>query len=136
MMRFHHIGIVCAKLSAGKDRLDEILGPLKWSDAFDDPIQRVSVQFGTDNSGICYELIAPTDERSPVNEALRQGKNILNHVAYTVSSVAEEAERLRQRGCLPLGPAQPAVAFDGARIQFFITPLRSILELIEEKQSA
>ena len=134
MMRFHHIGLVCKDLATGEARLEEIFGPLKWSTAYKDEIQRVWVQFGVGDSGVRYEIVAPLNDRAPVNEALRQGKNILNHVAYTVRSIAEQSELLRRHGCMPLGVAQPAAAFGGANIQFFITSLRFILELIEEKE--
>jgi hypothetical protein len=33
---------------------------------------------------------------------------------------------------VPTGPARPAVAFGGRRVIFLLTPLRFILELIEE----
>ena|ERR1022692_154085 len=135
-MRFHHIGVVCDVLSNGKTRLEQLLGELEWSSPHKDEIQRVFVQFGTDSSGICYEIIAPLDALSPVSQALGQGKNILNHVAYTVPSISETSERLRQQGCLPLGKAQPAIAFDRAQIQFFVCPLRFIIELIEQGESA
>ena len=95
-------------------------------------MQEVCVQFGKDSSGIQYELIAPLTDSSPVATSLRQGKNILNHVAYLVPSLDEHATKLREVGCLPVDPPKPAVAFEGARIQFFFSPLRYLLELIED----
>jgi hypothetical protein len=32
---------------------------------------------------------------------------------------------------MPLGEPRPAVAFGGARVIFFLTPLRMIVELVE-----
>jgi methylmalonyl-CoA/ethylmalonyl-CoA epimerase len=131
-MRFHHIGLLCKTLAAGRSGLEALLGPVAWTQVFEDDIQQVSVQFGRDSSGIRYELIAPTTESSPVGTSLRQGKNILNHVAYLVPSLDEQATRLRQAGCLPVNEPEPAVAFHGARIQFFFSPLKCLVELIED----
>lgn len=131
MMQFHHLGIVCRDLADGRKRLDALLGGLEWSPVYQDDIQNVFVQFGIDASNIRYELIVPQNERSPVSTVLQQGKNILNHTAYLVPSLEAAAVRLREQSCLPIGPAQPAVAFNGALIQFFVCPLRFVIELIE-----
>jgi hypothetical protein len=41
------------------------------------------------------------------------------------------ADHLRLSGCVPTGDATPAVAYGGNGIQFFLFPLRFIIELIE-----
>lgn len=65
--------------------------------------------------------------RSP----LKTRRNVINHLAYRVSNLQESAERLRTQRHLPLGPSQPAIAFGGAHVQFFLSPLGHIVELIE-----
>lgn len=130
-MQFHHIGLLCSTLAAGRSGLEALIGPVTWAQSLDDKIQEVSVQFGRDASGIQYELIAPTTETSPVKASLSQGNNIFNHVAYMVASLDVQAARLRASGCVPVNEPQPAVAFQGARIQFFFSPLKCLLELIE-----
>jgi methylmalonyl-CoA/ethylmalonyl-CoA epimerase len=39
---------------------------------------------------------------------------------------------LRAQGCCPAGAPQPAVAYGGRRVQFFVSPLRFVIELIEK----
>jgi methylmalonyl-CoA/ethylmalonyl-CoA epimerase len=131
-MRFHHIGVVCGTLAEGRSGLEALFGPVGWTQPFRDDIQQVIVQFGTDSSGIRYEIIVPMIHSSPVGMSLCQGKNIFNHVAYLVPSLDEHAARLRQAGCLPVNSPEPAVAFKGARIQFFFSPLKCLVELIED----
>ncbi len=130
-MIFDHIGIAVPTLAAGRARLSAMLEIAEWSAEFTDPVHKVQVQFGRDASGICYETVAPYGADAPVRLALKDGARILNHVAYLVPDLAASAARLRGAGCVPAGPAAPAVAYGGRNIQFFVSPLRFLLELIE-----
>ena len=133
-MEFDHLGVVVADLATGRAHVSALLPVSAWTDVFQDPVQQVSVQFGHDRSGMCYELIAPSGDASPVAAALRNKANILNHVGYRVRDLDAEAARLREQRCIPLGPAAPAVAFGGARIQFFLSRYGFIVELIETER--
>lgn len=130
-MIFDHLGLVVSDLATGRDRLSRLLPIDDWGEEIADPGIGVWVQFGHDPSGFRYELVAPLASPSPVCEALRSGRNILNHVAYRVDNLECAAVRLRGEGAVPLGPAKRAVAFAGAPVMFFLTPLRFICELIE-----
>lgn len=131
-MLFDHIGLVVPDLASGECYCRDVLGLNRFSAAVLDPLQNVWVQFGYDEAGICYELVAPAGENSPVAQVLKTRRNVLNHLAYRVASLVTSAERLRTQRHLPLGPSQPAVAFGGAHVQFFLSPLGHIVELIEE----
>lgn len=131
-MIFNHIGLFVADLEIGRKKLSSMLPITEISPIIEDPGIKVRIQFCTDSSGIRYELVAPWGEGNPVQGTLSSGKGIINHVAYSVSDLAQEAHRLRGEGCIPLGTPQPAVAFDGRLVLFFMTPLRFIIELIEE----
>lgn len=131
-MIFDHVGLFVRDLPTGREALAALLPICGWTDPVDDPLIRVSVQFGTDSSGIRYELVAPFGSPSPVDSALGDGVNILNHVAYRVADLSGELTRLRRQRCVPTAPPRPAVAFGGRRVVFVITPLKFILELIED----
>jgi len=130
-MHFDHLGVVVKSVEAGRAALANMLGIRKWTTEFDDPINGVRLQFGLDPTGLCYELLEPRDEKSPVYPALAGGKAILNHVAYRVADLGAHSEHLRQCGCAPTSIPKPAIAYGGLNIQFFLTPLRFIVELIE-----
>ena len=129
-----HLGLIVHRLEDGRGFLDRALGISRWSEPVQDPGLGVLVQFGASpaSHGLVYELVAPLGDRSPIAGALRGGKHILNHLAYLTGDLAAEAVRLRAEGCYPTGPAQPAAAYDGRPIQFWITPLRFVIELIEK----
>jgi methylmalonyl-CoA/ethylmalonyl-CoA epimerase len=130
-MQFDHIGVIASSLEAGRAALNAALEIPSWTEEFADPVNEVYVQFGADSSGICYELIVPFGESSPVTKALSTGKNILSHVAYLVSDLAKERDRLHAAGAVATSLPKPAVAYGGNQIQFFVTPMRIMIELIE-----
>lgn len=130
-MQFDHIGLVVPDLASGEAYCRDVLGLSHFSVAVEDPLQRVWVQFVHDDQGLCYELVAPAGEESPVTQVLKSRRNVINHLAYRVASLPESAARLREQRHLPLGPSQPAIAFGGSHVQFFLSPLGHIVELIE-----
>lgn len=130
-MLVDHIGVTVKDLSDGKAHFSEAFGIRQWTNVFEDSVNNVWAQFGADQSGTCFELLAPLNEGSPISRALTKGIAILNHIAFTVTSIELEADRLCNLGCLPLGESKPAIAYGGRRIQFLMSPLQFIVELIE-----
>lgn len=130
-MRFDHIGLVVGDMAEGRSFLEGMFGLDRWTEVFEDPGIGVYVQFGRTEEGPCYELIAPLGDASPVATALKRGINILNHVAYLTDDLDRDAKRLEEKGSIMAGPPKPAVAYGGARVQFWITPQRFMVELIE-----
>ncbi len=132
MMKFDHIGIFVNSLEIGQKHLNEIFEIKAWSQVFFDPIQKVQVQFGYDSSKICYELVVPKGENNPVDKVLKDGKYILNHVAYKVENIDATIKRLKDKRCLLISGPNPAIAFKNKKIAFLYTPLKFIIEIIEK----
>jgi methylmalonyl-CoA/ethylmalonyl-CoA epimerase len=131
MLKFDHIGLVVADIETGRQFLATGLLIDRWTEIVADVELGVSVQFGVGTDGPCYELVAPLGANSPVAGALRGAKHILNHVAYLTDDIEAEGARLREQGCQPTGAAKPALAYGGRRVQFWVSPLRFIIELVE-----
>tara|TARA_Y100001935_G_C17136616_1_gene423349 strand:- start:277 stop:675 length:399 start_codon:yes stop_codon:yes gene_type:complete len=131
-MKFDHIGIFVREIDLGIEELNSFLNIVSESEVFHDNNLKVSVKFLYDESKICYELVAPFGEGNPVENVLSSGKNILNHLAYKSSNFDEDLEKLRNKGALPITIPQPALAFEGSRVVFLLSPLRFIIELIED----
>jgi len=130
-MIFDHIGVVVRDPAEGRRVLSNVLGLNRWTPLIEDSVNEVAVQFLSAGSGPVYELVAPLGDKSPVAKALAEGVNLLNHVAYRVPDLAVAARRMRAERCGPVDRPKPAIAYGGRPIQFFITPLRLIVELIE-----
>ena len=130
-LRFDHLGLVVEEIGSGRDFLVGALGVQRWSEVIPDPQLGVSVQFGLGNSGPCFELVAPLGDRSPIRGALRGRGNILHHVAYLTDRLESQGDRMRSMGCVATGDPRPAVAYGGHMVQFWVSPLRFIVELVE-----
>jgi methylmalonyl-CoA/ethylmalonyl-CoA epimerase len=130
-MKFDHIGLTTTSLEAGRTLLENSVGVRTWTQAFEDPVNDVWVQFGHDASGICYELVAPLSDHSPITRVLAQKVNVLNHVAYLVDDLPAQAQHMKAAGFYPVAPPKPAIAYGNKPIQFFISKSRMLIELIE-----
>ena len=130
-VKFDHVGIFVKDIEVGLNQLKNLLPIVHQGEIYKDPLLSVLVQFCYDRDGTCYELVAPFGDDNPVDPILASNNNILNHVAYKSENFEDTINHFRNSGCLPLGSAKPAVAFGGARVQFFLTPLRLIIEIIE-----
>jgi methylmalonyl-CoA/ethylmalonyl-CoA epimerase len=130
-MTFDHIGLVVEDIAIGRAFLETTLAITEWTLITHDELLGVSVQFGRSETTPIIELISPLGPASPIAAALRGSKAILNHLAYTVPNLAEAAQHLRDQGCHPTGAPKPAQAYGGAQVQFWVSPLRFLIELIE-----
>lgn len=131
---FDHVGIVAADIDGGSAELEALLPVAAWTARFDDETLGVSVRFARDRSGVVFELIAPLGERSPVAAIAKSKVGVINQLAYRVASLDEAGRHMRGAGAAPLGTPRPAVAFNGARVQFFYSRLGMVIELIEASQ--
>ena len=131
MINFHHIGIFVSNISVGEGFLSKSVNAEVTGPTVTDDIIGVEILFMQDCKGLLYEIVAPHGPDSPVHGVLKRGKDLLNHLAYVTTDFETEIISHRKLGCIPLGPPLPAVAFSGAKVIFFMTPLGYIHEIIE-----
>jgi methylmalonyl-CoA/ethylmalonyl-CoA epimerase len=130
-LSFDHVGMVVRDLTSGFTNVCALLPIVSATKIYDDQVLAVSVQFLRDAGGVMFELIAPFGDSSPVANIAASGRGVINQVAYRVGNLAAAAEYFRARGATPTGVAKPAIAFDGAPVQFFLTKEFVVVELIE-----
>lgn len=130
-----HVGVAVPRIDPAAHMLKSLLGYRVVSGPFDDPIQRVSVNFmaqsGTDVAEI--ELIAPLTADSPVNATLKSGGGAY-HLCFETNNLEAALAHVKSQRCLIVSPPAPAVAFDGRRIAWFYTPTRQLIELVERPE--
>ena len=127
--KFHHIGVAVKDLDATAAAYG--LGGYKRSASIFDPIQNVNVCWLTKEGAPTVELLAPVDEKSPVNRTLEKMGVTPYHCCYVVDDVdAAVAELKRQKYILVGSPAE-AVAFCGGRVCFLYHKNVGLIELAE-----
>lgn len=131
MLIFDHLGLVVADLDEGRAHLAATLGITRWTAPIEDAGIGVCIQFGLGPDGPAIELIAPFGDRSPVAHAVRTGQRTLNHLAYRTPEIGQAGDHLQAQGCVATAEPHPAVAYQGRKVQFFLSPLRFMIELIE-----
>ena len=131
-MRLHHVGFVVADIKAAMPGFIRSMAATWDSQIFTDPNQRVKVAFLTTRPGDAQvELVEPDGGLSRATLSERKGWRSASRLLRGSRSGAG-AERLRSRGSLIVKRPKPAVAFQGRRIAWVLTPEKFLIELLEE----
>jgi len=132
-----HVGVAVPSLGPTTELLSALFGYKVVSGPFDDPIQKVSVNFLTtsDDNVAEIELIAPIAEDSPITSILAKGGNSSYHLCFETSDIEKALVHAKANGCIVVSPPVPAVAFDGRKIAWIYTRSRQLFELVESKGS-
>lgn len=131
-MDFDHVGIAVKNIEEYfKFTLKTVLGVSNLSEIIVDPIQNCKIAFATSSNGVRLELIEPLNEQSPVNQILQKKKGGLYHLCFISENFDDDVQKCISNKFIPLGKAQPAIAFDKRRVIFFSTPTFEIIELVE-----
>lgn len=130
--RLHHAGHVVRSIEEALPRFLASLGAAQVSPVYADPLQKVKVVFlaPPDESGVLLELVAPDGAGSPVAAFAERGGG-LHHLCYEVGDLDAYLKAMRARRAVLIRPPKPAVAFDGRRIAWMVTPERLVLEFVE-----
>jgi methylmalonyl-CoA/ethylmalonyl-CoA epimerase len=135
--KLKHVGVAVPELDAAAEMLETLLGYKVVAGPFDDPIQKVTVNFlkqsGEDAAEI--ELIAPLTEDAPIRSILAKGSGAAYHLCFETTDLDGALKHAKSKGCMMVSPPAPAVAFGGRRIAWFYTPTRQLFELVEAAQA-
>jgi methylmalonyl-CoA/ethylmalonyl-CoA epimerase len=133
--RLLHVGVAVPSLPPTTELLSNLFGYRVVSGPFDDPIQKVSVNFlttaKTDVAEI--ELIAPLTENSPIRSILAKDGGAAYHFCFETSDLDKALEHAVKNGCMVVTKPVPAVAFEGRRIAWIYSRSKQLFELVEAK---
>ncbi len=131
-LRFHHIGIACFDINETK-AFYELIGYVA-SPIIDDPIQDIRISFLKKEGSPMLELLAPIDEKSPVNRILDTQGVTPYHICYEVDDIDAMMTLLRkQHKFVRVIKAAPACAIDDRRVAFLFRKDVGLIELVESK---
>lgn len=128
--RFHHIGVAVNDIEATASVYEQ--GGYHRSVTIYDPIQNVNICWLTKDGSPILELLAPQDEKSPVNKILEKNGVTPYHTCWIVPNIEEAAQQLRTQRYVMVSKPAEAVAFKGSRVAFFFNKKIGLIELVEE----
>jgi methylmalonyl-CoA/ethylmalonyl-CoA epimerase len=130
-----HVGVAVPALAPATESLSSLFGYKVVSGPFDDPIQKVTVNFlaKSDSDVAEIELIAPLTEDSPIKAMLAKNGGGAYHLCFETADIEAALAHAKQNGCVIVSGPVPAVAFDGRRIAWIFTRSRQLFELVEAR---
>jgi methylmalonyl-CoA/ethylmalonyl-CoA epimerase len=130
-----HVGVAVPSLGPTTELLSTLFGYKVVSGPFDDPIQKVSVNFlaKSDEDVAEIELIAPLSEDSPIRSMLAKDGGGAYHLCFETSDIDGALIHAKNNGCIVVSGPVPAVAFQGRRIAWIYTRSRQLFELVESE---
>ncbi len=129
-----HVGVAVPEIEPAKKTLESIFGYRVISGPFDDPIQKVTVNFmaQSDKDVAEIELIAPLTADSPIRAMLNKSGGGAYHLCFQTNDIETALAHVKSRGCIVVSPPAPATAFGGRRIAWFYTSSNQLFELVEQ----
>jgi methylmalonyl-CoA/ethylmalonyl-CoA epimerase len=130
-----HVGVAVPSLGPTTELLSTLFGYKVVSGPFDDPIQKVSVNFlaKSDEDVAEIELIAPITEDSPIRSMLAKDGGGAYHLCFETSDIDGALIHAKNNSCIVVSGPVPAVAFQGRRIAWIYTRSRQLFELVESE---
>jgi len=128
-LNFHHVGVVTPDL-AGAAALYRSLGYEASAEVLD-PIQKARIVLLSRAQGPIVELLAPSEEASPLSGWLRRIQAGAYHTCYEAPDAGGAIRRLEALGMRLVSGPVPAVAFGGRRVAFLWSPKAGLLEVLE-----
>ena len=128
-----HVGVAVPSLDSTSELLSSLFGYKVVSGPFDDPIQKVTVNFlakSVDDPAE-IELIAPLTDDSPIRSILAKDRGAAYHLCFETSDIDRALIHAQNNGCIVVSAPVPAVAFQGRRIAWIYTRSRQLFELVE-----
>ena len=127
--RFHHIGVAVKEIDATASVYEQ--GGYRRSVSIVDPIQNVNICWLTKEGMPTVELLAPVDEKSPVNKTLEKVGVSPYHCCYVVDNIEAAAAELKKQRYIMVSKPAEAVAFYGSRVCFLFNKNVGLIELVE-----
>lgn len=129
-MKFHHIGIAVKEIE--KTAAVYVQGGYNKSTITFDPIQNVNICWLVKDGMPTIELLAPVDEKSPVNKTLEKNGVTPYHTCYIVDDIESAVKELRKQKYIIVSKPEPAVAINNCKVAFLYNKNIGLIELVEE----
>lgn len=129
-MKLHHIGVAVYNFAYSVP-FYEAQGYQKKVEVYD-PEQNVEVCVLLHPTSPCIELLAPHDDKSPINNILKKSGASPYHICYEVNDIEQVFAQLKKNKFMPVSKIKVSNAFDNHRVCFLFKKDIGLIEIIEK----
>ena len=129
-MVIDHIGILVKSIEKSIKQWTEVFQYTQMTEIVVNTRQKVKVVFMKKKDSLTIKLIEPTDNSSPVYNAVVKGVS-LHHIGFKCENIDNEIVRLKKLGLRVVTKPEPGEAFGNKPIAFLFVKNNLNIELID-----
>lgn len=131
-LTFHHLGLAVSHQAKALNFLKG-LGYRVGEEIFD-PEQNVNLVMCRSQTMPAVEIVSPSDRPSPLDNILKQNKDLIYHCCYVTPNLKIALKNIEQdqNKFICISPPKPAILFSGKLVSFYLIRGFGIIEIIED----
>jgi methylmalonyl-CoA/ethylmalonyl-CoA epimerase len=130
-LHFHHIAYTVYDLE--RSAAPYVNAGFTKSENTYDPEQNVLLCFLRKEGMPTIELVAPYDDKSPINKILEKNRVAPYHLCYEVCNIEEAISELRKQRYMVVSKPVQAIALESRKVAFLYNKDVGLIELLEAK---
>jgi len=132
-MKIHHIGYLAKDIEKAAS-VFEMLGYVRQGELCFDEARDVNILF-LEKDALVVELVSPCSEKSVVSGLLKRFGNAPYHICYEADEFAANEQMLIDAGFMKITEKEPAPAFGGRGVAFYMHKDAGMVELLEKEKA-
>lgn len=134
-MKIDHICFAVKNISEGISYWESVFGYRQMTEIVQNSLQKVKVAFLCKDDSVIVKLIEPLEDNQSLINFVNRGGGF-HHLCFKVENMAEQLNKLADKGLLTLVPPQPGEAFNNHDIAFLLAKYALNIELIDTDEKA
>jgi len=128
---FHHVGVATRDIIQAIDIYTNLGYQLSDDKIYSDPIQKVRIALMESTTGPMIELLAPDEDKSPIDRILDKNGSTPYHTCYEVFDLDGTITYFKKQKFISVVEPVPAVAFNNRLISFLYHQSTGLIELLQ-----
>jgi len=129
-LEFHHVGVACFDIEETCSFYEKM--GYERSETIIDTLQNIKICFLSNDHLPVIELLAPVDEKSPVNRILKSVGVSPYHFCYEVNDIETAIKEMRKEHFMIVSRPIPACAMENKKVCFLYSKVVGLIELVEK----
>jgi methylmalonyl-CoA/ethylmalonyl-CoA epimerase len=133
-LNFHHIGIAVKEFDQAVSYYQSLGYKKQNHDIVRDELQRVDLILLKHITQPDVELVRPIDEKSPINNYIKNSDAVMYHTCYEVESFSRVINELKKNfRVFNVSKPKPAILFNNRLVSFYYIYGVGLIELLKSR---